>query len=74
MCRHPGYVGWFVWSVSTQVLLGNIFCFFAYAWVSWRFFAGRIPHEEQMLIRFFGDDYLDYASRVPCGIPWVSQV
>lgn len=74
LCRHPGYVGWFLWSVSTQILLGNIFCFFAYAFVSWRFFAGRIPHEEQMLIRFFGDEYLDYASRVPCGIPWISEV
>ncbi len=23
LCRHPSYLGWFVWSVSTQLLLGN---------------------------------------------------
>ncbi|CAK9043847.1 unnamed protein product [Durusdinium trenchii] len=73
-CRHPGYVGWFLWSVSTQVLLRNVFCFFAYAWVSWRFFAGRIPHEEDMLIRFFGDEYVEYATHVRCGIPYVSRL
>ena len=37
-------------------------------------FCWKKPHEEQMLIRFFGDEYLDYASRVPCGIPWISEV
>ena len=63
-----------MWSVSTQILLGNILCFFAYAWVSWRFFAGRIPHEEEMLVRFFGDEYLEYAREVPAGIPNASQL
>ncbi|CAE8636079.1 unnamed protein product [Polarella glacialis] len=74
LCRHPGYVGWFMWSVSTQLVLGNIICLAAYAVVSWRFFAGRIPHEEAMLVEFFGDQYLEYAEQVPCGIPGISHL
>ena len=26
LLRHPGYFGWFLWSVGSQVLLCNIFC------------------------------------------------
>merc|ERR1712066_141464 len=54
LCRHPGYLGWFLWSVSTQLVLSNPFCFAAYAYVSWRFFKGRIPDEERLLVAFFG--------------------
>lgn len=25
-CRHPGYCGWFIWAVGTQVLLLNPVC------------------------------------------------
>ena len=74
LCRHPGYVGWFLWSVSSQLLLGNVVCFLAYGYVSWRFFKGRIPHEEEMLLRFFGEDYASYARAVPCGIPCISRL
>jgi len=72
LCRHPGYVGWFLWSVSTQVVLRNPICWVMYFYVSWRFFAGRIPPEEQTLLHFFGDAYMSYARRVPCGIPGIS--
>lgn len=74
LCRHPGYLGWFLWSISTQLVLGNSFCFFAYAAVSWRFFAGRIPGEEAMLVGFFGEEYIQYAEQVPCGIPFISSL
>lgn len=73
-CRHPGYVGWFVWSVSTQLVLGNPICFATYVWVSWTFFAQRIPGEENSLLEFFGDQYLEYAREVPCGIPGISRL
>ena len=33
--RHPGYLGWFVWSVGTQVLLCNPACVVAFT-VFWR--------------------------------------
>mmetsp|Transcript_151554 Transcript_151554/g.486331 ORF Transcript_151554/g.486331 Transcript_151554/m.486331 type:complete len:295 (+) Transcript_151554:1-885(+) len=74
LCRHPGYLGWFVWSVSTQLVLANPFCFAAYFAVSWKFFADRIPGEEELLVDFFGEQYLAYASRVPCGIPGISRL
>eukprot|EP00933_Yihiella_yeosuensis_P080979 TRINITY_DN9450_c2_g1_i1.p1 TRINITY_DN9450_c2_g1~~TRINITY_DN9450_c2_g1_i1.p1 ORF type:complete len:295 (+),score=37.90 TRINITY_DN9450_c2_g1_i1:46-885(+) len=74
ICRHPGYLGWFVWSVSTQIVLGNTICLIAYGFVSWNFFAGRIPHEEDTLVNFFGDQYLVYARQVPCGIPCISDL
>ena len=47
--RHPAYFGWFWWSVSTQVLLGNPLCTCAYAYASWKFFESRIYHEERYL-------------------------
>merc|ERR1711862_667253 len=61
ICRHPGYLGWFMWSVSTQLVLGNPVCLVLYAMVAWKFFAGRIPQEERLLIQFFGDEYIQYA-------------
>jgi len=72
-CRHPGYVGWFVWSVSTQLVLGNLVCLVAYAAVAWKFFASRIPTEERLLVQFFGHEYVEYAHRVPCGLPGISD-
>merc|ERR1712183_940468 len=61
LCRHPGYVGWFAWSVSTQLVLGNTLCFFAYVAASFKFFQGRIPGEEEALVSFFGAEYMSYA-------------
>jgi len=74
LCRHPGYLGWFLWSVSTQLVLGNPMCLAAYVLVSWKFFAGRIPGEEALLISFFGEEYEKYARAVPCGLPWMSRL
>ena len=40
--RHPSYFGFFWWAVGTQLVLGNVFCFFIYVFVLWRFFFRRI--------------------------------
>lgn len=72
LCRHPGYLGWFMWSVGTQLTLCNPFCVVAYALVTFRFFEDRIYQEEQYLVDFFGQRYLDYQKRVPTGIPGIS--
>lgn len=69
--RHPGYSGFLIWSVGTQILLLNPISTVAFALVVWRFFAGRIPYEENYLRRFFGTEYVEYARRVPSGIPFV---
>jgi len=69
--RHPSYVGWFYWSIGTQVLLCNPICLVAYTLASWRFFDDRILDEELHLIQFFGDDYIQYKRRVGTGIPFI---
>ncbi|XP_005099274.1 protein-S-isoprenylcysteine O-methyltransferase [Aplysia californica] len=69
--RHPSYVGWFAWSLGTQIMLCNPLCLVAYALVSWKFFNERIYDEEICLLNFFGEDYLDYQRRVPTGLPFI---
>lgn len=69
--RHPSYLGFFIWSIGTQVLLVNPVCIVGYTVVTWRFFENRIPYEEYFLCRFFGQDYVDYANRVPSGMPFI---
>jgi len=71
LVRHPSYVGWFVWSVGTQFLLGNPICIGLYAYASWLFFNERIPDEEMTLIDKFGKQYVEYKQRVPLGIPFI---
>jgi protein-S-isoprenylcysteine O-methyltransferase len=69
--RHPGYSGFFIWSVGTQVMLCNPLCTIGYALVTWRFFEKRIRYEEFFLRRFFNYQYVEYAQRVPSGIPFI---
>lgn len=70
--RHPSYSGFLVWSVGTQVMLCNPVSTVAFAVVVWRFFAERIPYEEHYLKQFFGRQYVEYARRVPSGVPFVN--
>ena len=43
--RHPSYFGFFWWGIGTQMMLGNSFCFVAYAGILWYFFRERITRE-----------------------------
>ncbi|ODN06151.1 Protein-S-isoprenylcysteine O-methyltransferase [Orchesella cincta] len=70
LCRHPGYAGWFWWSVGTQIILINPICLIGYALASARFFQSRIYFEEACLISFFSD-YPEYQKKVPrTGVPF----
>eukprot|EP00002_Diphylleia_rotans_P039195 TRINITY_DN9033_c0_g1_i1.p1 TRINITY_DN9033_c0_g1~~TRINITY_DN9033_c0_g1_i1.p1 ORF type:complete len:277 (-),score=64.74 TRINITY_DN9033_c0_g1_i1:60-890(-) len=69
--RHPGYFGFFWWSVGTQILLGNPLCVVAFFGASWLFFYDRIPAEEEYLVEFFGKDYIEYRKRVKTLIPFI---
>ena len=69
--RHPSYFGFFWWGLGTQLAMGNVLCFFAYGAVLWRFFSSRIRHEEVFLVRFFGDEYVDYKKKTGTKIPFV---
>ena len=69
--RHPGYLGWLWWSVGTQVLLCNPVCCVAFAYVSWRFFAQRVPFEERLLRDMFPGKYEAYAAKTPTWMPGI---
>lgn len=69
--RHPSYFGFFWWGLGTQLAMGNVLCFFAYAAVLWHFFSRRIRHEEVFLVKFFGDEYVDYKKKTGTKIPFV---
>ena len=60
-------------SFSTlQVLLCNPICAVSYSVASWMFFNDRIHDEEEHLMYFFGQDYVDYKRKVPSGIPLIT--
>lgn len=69
--RHPSYFGFFWWALGTQMAMGNVISFVAYAAVLWKFFSSRIKHEEEFLVKFFGQEYVDYRRRVGTKIPFV---
>ncbi|XP_044496250.1 protein-S-isoprenylcysteine O-methyltransferase B-like [Mangifera indica] len=69
--RHPGYCGFLIWSVGTQIMLCNPISTIGFAIIVWNFFHERIPYEEYFLRQFFGSQYDEYAKRVPSGVPFV---
>ncbi|CAD6566429.1 MAG: hypothetical protein TREMPRED_002580 [Tremellales sp. Tagirdzhanova-0007] len=69
--RHPSYAGFFYWAVASQLLLGNVVSTLGFAIVLGRFFADRIKGEEKHLVRFFGDDYVQYRRHVGTGLPFI---
>lgn len=84
--RHPSYAGFFYWALGTQVVLLNPVSFLGYAIVMWRFFYRRTrgelfvldyhvadvrAAEEAALIKFFGEQYVEYRKRVGTKIPFV---
>ncbi|XP_017006893.3 protein-S-isoprenylcysteine O-methyltransferase [Drosophila takahashii] len=71
LCRHPSYVGWFWWSIGTQIVLLNPICICIYTLVSWLFFHDRVYVEEYSLLNFFQSDYVRYQKRVPTGLPFI---
>uniref|UniRef100_A0A915DPU9 Protein-S-isoprenylcysteine O-methyltransferase n=1 Tax=Ditylenchus dipsaci TaxID=166011 RepID=A0A915DPU9_9BILA len=71
LCRHPGYLGWLLWSVGTQIILCNPICTCVYAYVTFNFFEDRIYEEERYLIEFFGQRYIAYQQKVQTGIPGI---
>ncbi|KAE9452861.1 hypothetical protein C3L33_15240, partial [Rhododendron williamsianum] len=69
--RHTGYCGFFIWSIGTQIMLGNPISTVAFAVVVWNLFARQIPYEEYFFRQFFGSEYDEYAHRLPSGVPFV---
>ncbi|GAB7339954.1 hypothetical protein MBLNU457_6471t1 [Dothideomycetes sp. NU457] len=69
--RHPSYFGFFWWAIGTQLLVGNAVCGVAYVLVLWKFFSDRIRGEEEHLVQFFGEEYVDFRKRTGVGIPFI---
>jgi protein-S-isoprenylcysteine O-methyltransferase len=69
--RHPSYFGYFWWALGVQISLGNVFSFFLHGLVLWRFFSSRVRYEEASLIKFFGDEYVNYRKQVGTKIPFI---
>ena len=69
--RHPSYVGFYYWSVGTQVVLNNYVTAFVFAAASLMFFRRRIPYEEESLLFHFPDEYETYAQKTWVGIPFI---
>lgn len=57
--------------MGTQLVCGNVVCLVAYALVLWRFFDRRIEGEEELLVAFFGEEYVQYRKRTWVGIPGI---
>lgn len=69
--RHPSYLGFWLWAVGLQLLLGNPVTSITFAVFLTRWFSNRIAYEEVLLEDFFGTAYVDYRKRVSSGIPFV---
>lgn len=69
--RHPGYFGWFWWAIGAQLVLSNPLSTTIAAIAAWRFFAERIPYEEERLQQFFGDAYVTYRLSTPTRLPFI---
>mmetsp|Transcript_25788 Transcript_25788/g.60462 ORF Transcript_25788/g.60462 Transcript_25788/m.60462 type:complete len:322 (-) Transcript_25788:357-1322(-) len=72
--RHPSYIGFYYWSIGTQLVLRNPMSGLLFALAGWKFFSQRIPYEERSLIRLFGDQYYDYISQSYVGIPFIPSI
>ena len=69
--RHPGYLGWYLWAVSSQIMMVNPLSALVYWNACYCFFNVRINYEEETLINIFGKEYLLYMKSVPTRIPGV---
>ncbi|KAI9344189.1 Isoprenylcysteine carboxyl methyltransferase family-domain-containing protein, partial [Zopfochytrium polystomum] len=68
--RHPSYTAFFYWALLLQgLVLANPVASVGYAVALQRFFAARVPDEEDCLVDFFGRDYVAYRKRTLLLIP-----
>ena len=69
--RHPMYAAFWLWAVAQAFLLPNWFAGAAGLVGFGILFFFRVPHEEQMMIETFGDQYRAYMARTHRIIPGV---
>lgn len=74
VCRHPGYFGWYLWSVATQLMLCNPISVVLFFYASRIFFTERIDNEDDTLEYFFRGEFMRYRAQVsafPKGFNWL---
>lgn len=71
LCRHPSYLGFAMFAVGAQLVLGNLICSAAFVVVLRKFFAERIRVEEAALLQQYPKEYAEYRLKTPSGIPGV---
>jgi protein-S-isoprenylcysteine O-methyltransferase Ste14 len=69
--RHPMYTAFWLWAIAQALLLPNWVAGFAAIVGFGVLFFGRVPREEQLLLKSFGDDYRKYISRTYRLVPGI---
>ena len=69
--RHPGYFGFLVFAVGTQVYYSNPICIIGFYIVLFKFFKNRIEDEEAALCRMFPGEYQQYRAKTKTWIPGI---
>ena len=67
--RHPMYAAHFLWAIAQLLLLHNWIAGPAFLATFALLYLRRVPHEEQMLLDHFGEEYRAYAGRTGRIIP-----
>jgi protein-S-isoprenylcysteine O-methyltransferase len=70
--RHPSYTAFFYWGVCLQIMLMNPVCAVGFVFALHSFFKERILEEEETLVEFFGEEYLDYRKTSKTYIPYIN--
>ena len=71
LSRHPSYFGFYCWSVGIEIMCVNPICIISFTYILFKFFKNRILVEEELLIEFFGMEYIKYKNEVGILIPFI---
>jgi protein-S-isoprenylcysteine O-methyltransferase Ste14 len=69
--RHPMYSAFFLWAIAQALLLPNMIAGFSGLIGFGILFAGRVGHEEAMMLKTFGEEYRAYMARTKRIVPGV---
>lgn len=68
--RHPIYSGFYLMFFGSAIAIGTVAGFVGFAMTILGFWF-KLRQEEALMVRHFGQKYLDYKSRVRSIIPWI---
>jgi len=69
MVRHPLYLGNFLMWLAPALLTGHFWFIVAFCFLYWVYYERIMYAEEQFLRRKFGDQYLNWAEKIPAFLP-----